>query len=479
MQKSKGTILIVDDNALNTELLVETLEPLEYKIKTYTNPCKALEDFKEEKVDLLLVDVVMPDIDGFSFVEKFLEIHPGTAVIFVSAHAANENKIRGYNLGSYTYIEKPFDVQTTRIQVQSVLNVKKMQDELLKEKEKLDNIFETSSNEIILTNLNFSVISRNYKILDKKTYEDKNFVEILQMHNQLDAIDLLKKYVKSNNKHTAFRFVIDNKRYTKANISKIITNSIHSGYMIVIEDKTDEIKRETQREHFIEMLTHDLKTPVRAEKRALKLLCDGSFGELNQSQLDILKEILNSSRYMMRMTDNILARYKIESSSYNIYKTSNSIKQTIQKCVNEINYMFEEANQVLKININLDEDVFDYDEKELQLVLSNLIVNASEYSPNNAEIRVSVTTSGGKVIIKVSDNGPGIENEKLETIFSDVHTKDIRFKKVGAGMGLFIAKKIIEAHGGDIELKTQKGLGCEFTVTLPYVNSKITKLVKN
>ena len=106
------------------------------------------------------------------------------------------------------------------------------------------------------------------------------------------------------------------------------------------------------------MLTHDLKTPVRAEKRALELLYDGSFGELNSNQKDIIKEILNSSRYMMRMTDNILARYKLESENYALHLTTNSLKQTLQNCIDEVLYLFEEGQQTLKVNIDLDNDVF-------------------------------------------------------------------------------------------------------------------------
>ena len=113
-------------------------------------------------------------------------------------------------MGSFAYIEKPFDVNTTRAQVQSVLKLKKMQDELINEKKKLDSIFEFSSNEIILTDLNFNIVSQNNKIISKEKYKNKNFIEILKENNQTEAVEELLNFSESNDKKTTFRVVINN-----------------------------------------------------------------------------------------------------------------------------------------------------------------------------------------------------------------------------------------------------------------------------
>lgn len=482
MYKNQGKILIVDDNDLNRELLCETLAPLNYEILSYSNPVLALKELRDTKIDAALVDVVMPEIDGFFFAEKFTETHKNTPVVYISAHSENENKIKGYNLGSYVYIEKPFDVQTVRAQVHSVLKLKKVQDELLKEKEQLDMIFKFSNNEIMITDLNFNILSQNNAILKKNDCSSKNFLHILEMHEHFENAEELKDFSISRQKLMTFRFIVGKTRYTKTNVSKIFTNENHTGYLIFMENRTEEVRRESLRESFIEMLTHDLKTPVRAEKRALELLYDGSFGELNLNQKDIIKEILNSSRYMMRMTDNVLARYKLENESYTITKTSNSIKKTIQKCIGEINYLLEDANQTLKVNIDLENsafgDVFDYDEKDISLVLTNLIANASEHSPSDSEISVSVTRSKNDILVSVKDNGCGIAKEDMKSLFTEKTSKEIRFKKVSSGMGLFIVKKIIEAHKGRITVNSKPGCGSEFIVTLPAINSQKAALIK-
>lgn len=479
---TKGKILIVDDCSMNIELLQETLASLDYEIVSYSNPFEALEKEKNTKIDMALLDVVMPGIDGFKFAEQFLEFHHNTPIVFVSAHSANENKIKGYNLGSFVYIEKPFDVKTIRAQFQSILKLKKVQDELLKEKNKLNNIFEFTSNEMILTDIDFNIISQNNKILDKDNYSKNNFLEILSLTNEHDFDEEFDEFINSDKNHMKFRIVFEKNLYTKATISKMTPNKIFSGYLIILEDITEEVEKQNMRNHFIEMLTHDLKTPIRAEKRALELLLDNSFGEISNSQKEILQEILFSSRYMLRMTDNILTRYKIDSGDFKIKKAPNNIKKTIENTVDYLKPRFKNKKQKILVNTDLQEDsnVFEYDEIEVRRVLTNIIANASEYSPVNTEIKISIKKEDENIQISVADEGPGLTEKEVKTLLDTRRYSTKRFKKIGSGMGIFVTKKIVEAHNGKIEIITNKTpqTGTTFTVHLPCKKVKKPDLVQ-
>ncbi len=467
MKKTEGKILIVDDNLMNIELLEATLEPLGVEILTFSSPLEALRETKNKKIDVALIDVVMPEIDGFQFTEEFVKEHKETPVIYVSAHGENENKIRGYKLGSLAYIEKPFDVNTTRAQVQSVLKLKHMQDELFKEKEKLDMIYEFTNNEIIITDLNFEIVSQNNKLLEKTVYSNKSFIQILKENEQTEGLNLLEKFTVSEEKQTTFRFIFLNGKFTRTTVSKITVDGEQVGYLIMMIDITEEIEAQKQKERFIEMLTHDLKTPVRAEKRALELLLSESFGKINKEQEEIIKEILNSSRYMMRMTDNVLTRYKINNGQCKIAKKPNSIRQTLQSSVDGLKYLLENENQKVIITTNLENDIFDFDELEIKRVLTNLITNASEYSPKGTSIYISVAQKDDNLEITVEDEGHGIADDKLEYIFEEYITGSEKFKKVGTGLGLFITKKIVEAHKGKVHAESKKEGGSKFIFSLP------------
>lgn len=477
----KGKILIVDDSLMNIELLEETLEPFKYEILSYSNPFDALQKEEKTKIDLALIDVVMPGIDGFKFAEKFLELHPNTPIAYVSAHGENENKIKGFSLGSFVYIEKPFDIKTIRAQIQSILKLKSVQDELRKEKQKLDDIFEFTSNEIILTDTKFNIVSQNNKILDKE-YQYTNFIKILEKNGDKENFDELENFINSDASHFQMRLVFDSSKYVKATFSKTKSNKHHSGYIIIMEDMTEEIEKQNMRSHFIEMLTHDLKTPVRAEKRALKLLLEGSFGKLNSEQHEIVQELLNSSRFMLRMTDNVLTRYKIDSGDCKINKTTNSIKQSLQTSLENLEYMFELRNQTVNITTKLTketDDVFDFDKYEINRVLTNIISNASEYSPKGSQIKITLKRTEKDIEISVQDCGNGISDDILESLMQEKISNTRRFKKVGSGLGLYISKKIIEAHNGKININTdtKRGKGTTFTISLPFLKSKKTSLI--
>lgn len=467
MEKTNGTILIIDDSSMTLELLEDTLEPLNCKILSYTSALKALEELKDTCVDVVMIDIVMPELDGFLFVEKFIETHKNTAVVFVSGHPDGKNKVRGYNLGSYTFIEKPFEVSTIRAQVNNILKLKKTNDELLEEKEKLDCIFKYSSNEIILTDTDFNIINQNYKILTKTKNNVPNYIDILKTNEQNEAVDFLTNFAQSKEKQASFKVTINNEKYTKTNVSKIYKNSQHAGFLIIMDDRTEEVKIEEQREQFIETLTHDLTTPVRAEQRALELLYDGSFGDLQKEQKEIIKEILNSSRYMMRMTNNVLTKYKLDNNKFKIFKRAYSIKHSLEDCLEKLNYLFECENQTVKVQFTTTHDIFDFDEREVKRVLINILSNASEYSPAGSTIYVNITDENGMMKLSVKDEGQGIPEEMIKSLFDEENFAKTRFKKVGSGMGLFIAKKIIEAHNGEIIVNSQVGKGTTFTLLFP------------
>lgn len=467
MNTKKGNLLIVDDNNLNIDLLVETLKPFDMNISTYSNPLDALDETKDMKVDLALFDVVMPELNGFELAERFLKTHPNTPLVFVSAHGSDENKIKGFNAGSIAYIEKPFQVKTIRAQISRILKIKSLQDELFYAKEQLDNIFEFSSDEIILTDKDFNITSKNHRIFIGGHKEHSNFIHILEKYKQTENVEILTEFIPSDKKYTTFRMQIDD-TICNTKISKIMDfeNKL-TGYLIVLRDITEEIIRINQKEQFIATLTHDLKTPIRAESRALELLMEGSFGKLNEEQTEIVKEIYNSSRFMARMTDNLLTRYKIDRGEVCLHKELNSIKSTVQKCADNLKYLLEAKKQILKINNSSDTDKLMYDELEIVRVINNILTNASEYSPENSEITIRVTNDDKNINICISDAGPGISKEEIGKIFIEHASNAKKFKKVGSGLGLFISKKIMQAHGGDITVESETGRGTAFSVFLP------------
>ena len=351
--------------------------------------------------------------------------------------------------------------------LQEFQNAQKVSIESFIDSDVITSLFEFSNNEIIITDADFNILARNFKIFAQKSDNVKNFMTLLEKRHLYEEKKFIEKYSKSKVQKTALRLVLPEGKYVKTQITKRQQNNIINGYLIVLNDYTEEIIRVREKEYFIDTLMHDLKTPARAEENALELLCEGTLGELNSEQKQMLKEILNSSRYMVRMTDNVLAKLRLETEGLVLKKQLNSIKRTLETCVNDMKYMLEASGQTIKINTQMKDETFVYDEETIKLVIKNLLTNASEYSPKQSTILVTIKSNSENIIITVKDEGQGIPQEKIETLFNNPQAYNKRFKRVSAGLGLFISKKILEAHNGTIEVKNENNNGSEVVVKLP------------
>lgn len=472
-------ILIVDDIEANIELLREVLKPFGLDPVCYTDPEKALNSIELQKFDLIILDIMMPYMTGFEFAEKLKEspFNQSTPIIFISALDEKESKLKGYNLGSYAYIEKPFDMQTTRVQIYNILKIKKLQDSLFNEKEKLDNIFKFSGNEIILTDRNFDIISHSNRYMNELPDKNKNFIEMISQINSEKIVNSILDFqtIRQQNLSLNMQFnnIILNKEIpVDLTISKIFTeNNTLNGYLIIVRDISQEITIQNQKETFIATLTHDLKTPVRAQIRALELILQNKFGDVSDSVKEILSEVLNSCKFMQYMTDNLLTKYKSDSGQLKIVKEKNSLYDLIRNNSENLRYLLEQKHQKINIIYNTEIKELDFDPHEIERVLNNLIVNASEYTPECGEITVKVYNKDDTLRISVSDNGWGIPEEDMANIFDEYITCAKKFRKVGYGLGLYICKRIIEEHGGQIYVNSTVGKGSEFIFTLPLQKS--------
>lgn len=470
-----SNILIVDDLEINIELLKEVLKPFEINPICYTDPVHALGAVNSQKFDLILLDIMMPNLTGFEFAEKVKQSknNQTTPIIFVSALEGQENKLKGYNLGSYAYIEKPIDIKTTRVQIYNILKIKKLQDSLYNEKEKLDNIFEFSNSEILLTDKKFNVFSQNYKYTVDTKGVTYNFIELINKINEEKIIQYILDFETIPAQNISLKLKYLNKVSgenipTNICISKIFTeNNELNGYLIIVNDISQEVKNQADKETFIATLTHDLKTPIRAQVRALELILDDKFGAINENLKGILSEILNSCKFMHYMTDNLLTKYKSECGQLNIVKENKSLYEIIKTNSENLKYLLAQKNQKINIIYNTEIKELAFDPHEIERVLNNLIINASEYTPDYGEITIKIEEINDYIQISVIDNGWGIPKDDVDKIFDEFITSSKKFRKVGYGLGLFICKKIIEGHNGKIYVNSEEGKGSEFVFTLP------------
>lgn len=247
--------------------------------------------------------------------------------------------------------------------------------------------------------------------------------------------------------------------------------------IVVVAKNIDAEKNiKLQKETFIATLTHDLKTPTSAQIRALGLLIDGVFGELNEEQKEISSQILNSCKYMSSMISTILTTYKHEQGQLKLNIERYNFKELVEECCHEVIYLCKENNQTLSLSAKLSDEYVQTDKLEIKRVIVNLLSNAISYSIPNSKIEISVEDSGDDISFAVKNKGRVISQEELNTLFNRYVSNASKYKQVGTGLGLYLSKQIIEKHNGKMiaSSNAKKGTSFGFSISRTYKTTELS-----
>ncbi len=217
---------------------------------------------------------------------------------------------------------------------------------------------------------------------------------------------------------------------------------------------------------FLSLVSHEFKTPLGGILTSATLVGKYTKGEQQDKREKHLKTIKNKVKYLDNILSDFLSIERLETGKVT-YRFS---KFPLSKVVNEVVY---NANMSLKdgqrINYpkDIDEYIVDFDEKILELVLSNLIHNAVKYSGEHTIIDVEVSFEDDKIVFKISDQGIGIPEKEQEFIFKRYFRAENALLNQGTGIGLNIAKNHLENLGGTLTFTSKEGVGSTFTVEIP------------
>ncbi len=235
------------------------------------------------------------------------------------------------------------------------------------------------------------------------------------------------------------------------------------------------------KENFVYSLTHDLRSPLSAAMGYISLLLSGAFDPLSSKQFETLTDVKSICDRLLSLINDILDYAKIKSGKMEIDPAPADMRQLVEKIIQTLKPLGSEKNVELSCDLPEDsvEAVIDADKVERLTV--NLISNALKFTPENGRVKVSLEKSEKDFTVAVADTGIGIPPDQIETIFGKFsqlkeHQKHSRIK--GTGIGLSIAKAIVEAHGGKIWVESKENEGTVFYYTIPLKNPDPVKKEK-
>lgn len=242
------------------------------------------------------------------------------------------------------------------------------------------------------------------------------------------------------------------------------------GELFELRDITGEKLEKRQREEFVAMMTHDLKSPLTVIMGYVQALI-GETEKVDASLHMFIREMDRSAAKMLSMIDDVLDVYRLEVGLLQIDRKRCDVRALLEGCCSDGQREAVVHGSFFSSDISDDIPPLELDDKQIARVFANLIGNAVKFTPRRGAISVSGAMRDGALLIEVSDTGIGIPPEELPRIFNKYFRASTAQGFKGTGLGLTISKAIVEAHGGSIGVESTAGQGSRFSVLLPLAGS--------
>lgn len=214
-------------------------------------------------------------------------------------------------------------------------------------------------------------------------------------------------------------------------------------------------------------VSHDLKNPLGVIESLADLLLDGSAGDLSPQQADLTRRIRSSTRQVITLSQNLIDAERIEAGRLVVMPRRASLAQVVDGALVVARSASAIKGVALQAAVEPDLPLLVLDTVQMERVIANLLGNAIKFTPAGGRVRLSAQRQRGGVLLAVSDDGPGIPPEELPRL-SERHFRGTRSRSIdGAGLGLFIVRAVVEAHGGSLRIASAIGEGTAVSVTLP------------
>lgn len=483
----KIKILVVDDEKVIRDGCSRVLSGKGYDAITAENGREALDILAKEPLDIILLDLKMPVMSGEEVLEITGEKYPDIPVIIITGHGTVDTAVECMKKGAYDFITKPFQIDQflliiTRAAEKRNLEQKARQFEqenirnlydLNLEKSRLKTIINYMGNGVMVTNRNLEVVLHNPALmrLMEISEEVENPAPISTIIHDESLINTLKQIQGGESSENES---ISQEINAGTNVLRAISapalgpDSSIVGTVTVIEDITAFKQLDQMKTDFVNMVAHELRSPLSAIKQQNHVLLEGLCGPLGEKQHEFVSRGSNRIDSLLELINDLLDVAKIEAGKYVQRRVPTDIGQAIEDTIALMDSKAREKGIALSFSLK-DLKPVQADPKNIEEIFNNLISNAINYSPEGGKVTVTAQGQGEYMEIRVEDTGVGISPEELPKIFDKFYrVKHPKTRQViGTGLGLAIVKGIVDAHHGTIDVESVVDKGTTFRILFP------------
>jgi len=418
-------ILVVEDSPTQAEQLRLLLENEGYRVDVAGNGRKGLEQVQLEQPDLIICDVVMPEMDGYAFCQA-VKSNPRTKRIpFVLLTQRNtpDDIVWGLQQGADNFITKPFD------------------DDCL--------------------------LERVRRIFENLAFREKGHLEV-EVTLRIGNRDIVISADKQQIVELLFATFEDLKRM---NDQLIESQQKVKEYAKTLEAANLELERASRfKSEFLANMSHELRTPLNSIIGFSELLEDQGFGPLTEKQNRYVHNVWTSGKHLLDLINDILDLSKVEAGKIELHMETFSLREALGAALTMVRPQAAKKRMSLRSEL-VPETTVTADPLRLKQIMYNLLSNAIKFTPEGGQVGVTARTVEDAVVeIAVTDTGIGIRAEDLPKLFREFSQIGGEYARAqhGTGLGLALSKRLVELHGGKIWAESEgENKGSTFTFTLP------------
>ena len=487
-------VLIVDDEQDIRDASERILSRIGYRVQKASRGDEALDILNKNSIDIVLLDLKMPGMDGMEVLTRIRERSTEIQVIVITGYATVETAIEAMKQGAYDFIPKPFEPDQLRIvvnraweKIHFIQNAKRLEQErnrtlsdLDTEKSRIRTIIESFPSGVIVTDPKGRVVLMNPAFRQLLGIDDSvkagNRIE-----DYLPDKDLCRLVMEiSQGKHVDYddipdyEFSLSSEKHLMARGQPVLGEKKEClGAVLNIVDISTMKLLDQLKSEFVAKVSHELRSPLSTIHEQLAIVIKDMVGEDFEQDQHILDRAREKTKGLISLIGDLLDLSRIEEGIICHEPQSLRLEEILENIIEFLKTSAQKKNQSLTLVLPQDElpELIE-DPIALESIFGNLIANAINYTQEGGEVVVTVDMAGINVRVKVKDNGFGIADKYLDKIFERFYrVKDDKTRYItGTGLGLPIVKGLLDSMGGFIDVESEPGKGSVFTVLLPIKN---------
>ena len=261
-------------------------------------------------------------------------------------------------------------------------------------------------------------------------------------------------------------------KVVSVHLSPVLAGKQFFGTVSIFRDITKEVELDRLKSEFVSTVSHELRTPMTSIKGYVDLMLMGAAGKMSEPQQRYLTVIKNNAERLHMLVNDLLDISRIETGKTTLDLRPANVSLLIEQVVEgHLNGRIQHEGKTISVETDTSPalPMVNIDRRRIMQVLTNLLDNAFNYTPEHGEIHLSAEANGRYVYISIHDTGIGISQEDQDRIFDRFYRAECEAvqKVPGTGLGLAIVRSLVEMHGGTLTLHSEPGVGSTFTFNLP------------